>query len=107
MDRANGARARVGLVTRYQSTEAGEAVLKEAIAKEPGFLLARGYLAELLNTEGKHADAAKVWQDYAAGTPNNPFIISRPAFPDPYGGKSRELFLMGGRERCALGDHLL
>ncbi|MFT3839951.1 MAG: tetratricopeptide repeat protein [Myxococcaceae bacterium] len=65
------------LVTRYQSAEAGETVLKEALAKEPGFLLARGYLAELYNVTGKHADAAKVWQDYIAITPNGPFIISR------------------------------
>ncbi len=86
----NATLARFWLVTRYQSTEAGEAVLKEAIAKEPGFLLARGYLAELYNAEGKHADASKAWQDYAAGTPNNPFIISRLAYTLSRLGKSAE-----------------
>jgi tetratricopeptide (TPR) repeat protein len=69
--------SRFWLVSRYQSAEAGEAVLKEAVAKEPGFLLARGYLAELYNVTGKHADAAKQWTDYIAITPNNPYIISR------------------------------
>jgi tetratricopeptide (TPR) repeat protein len=77
---ANATLARFWLVTRYQSTDAGEQVLKDAIAKEPGFLLARGYLAELYNAEGKHAEAAKVWQDYTAVTPNNPFLISRLAY---------------------------
>lgn len=86
----NATLARFWLVTRYQSTEAGEKVLKEALAKEPGFLLARGYLAELLNAEGKHADASKAWQDYAAGTPNNPFIISRLAYTLSRLGKSAE-----------------
>src|SRR5262249_15117512 len=50
----NAAVARFWLVSRYQSAEAGVAVLKEAIAKEPGFLLARAYLAELYNALGKH-----------------------------------------------------
>jgi tetratricopeptide (TPR) repeat protein len=86
----NATLARFWLVTRYQSTDAGEAVLKEAIAKEPGFLLARGYLAELLNAEGKHADAAKAWQDYVAVTPNNPFLISRLAYTLARLGKSAE-----------------
>ena len=86
----NATLARFWLVTRFQSTEAGEWVLKEAIAREPGFLLARGYLAELLNAEGKHADSARAWQDYAAMTPNNPFIISRLAYTLSRLGKSAE-----------------
>ncbi len=86
----NATLARFWLVTRFQSSEAGEAVLKDALTKEPGFLLARGYLAELLNAEGKHADAAKIWQEYAAGTPNNPFIISRLAYTLSRLGKSAE-----------------
>jgi tetratricopeptide (TPR) repeat protein len=86
----NATLARFWLVTRYQSTEAGEAVLTQAIATEPGFLLARGYLAELLNTEGKHAEAAKAWQDYAGVTPNNPFLISRLAYTLSRLGKSAE-----------------
>ncbi len=86
----NATLARFWLVTRYQSSEAGEAVLKEAIAKEPAFLLARGYLAELYNAEGKHAEAAKAWQDYAAVTPNNPFLISRLAYTLSRLGKSAE-----------------
>ncbi len=86
----NATLARFWLITRFQSTEAGEAVLRDAIAKEPGFLLARGYLAELLNAEGKHTEASKAWQDYAAGTPNNPFIISRLAYTLSRLGKSAE-----------------
>jgi tetratricopeptide (TPR) repeat protein len=76
----NLALARFWLVTRYRSGEAGEAVLKEALEKEPGFLLGRGYLGELYNTLDRHADAARVWQDYAAVTPGNPFVISRLAY---------------------------
>lgn len=86
----NATLARFWLVTRYQSTEAGETVLKEAIAKEPAFLLARGYLAELYSAEGRHAEAAKAWQDYAAVTPNNPFLISRLAYSLSRLGKAAE-----------------
>jgi tetratricopeptide (TPR) repeat protein len=86
----NATLARFWLVTRFQSAEAGETVLKEALAKEPGFLLARGYLAELMNAEGKHAEASKAWQDYASGSPNNPFIISRLAYTLSRLGKSAE-----------------
>lgn len=72
--------SRFWLVTRYRSGEAGEAVLKEALLKEPGFLLGRGYLGELYNTLGRHEDAARAWRDYAAITPGNPFVISRLAY---------------------------
>ncbi len=82
--------ARFWLVTRYQSGEAGEAVLKEALEKEPGFLLARGYLAELDNVLGRHAEAAKVWQDYAAVVPTDPHVISRLGYTLARLGKTAE-----------------
>ncbi|MBX7098677.1 MAG: tetratricopeptide repeat protein [Myxococcaceae bacterium] len=74
---ANAILARFWLVTRYQSGEAGEKVLLEAIATLPGFLLARTYLPELYTALGRHQDAARLWQEYAARTPTNAFIISR------------------------------
>ncbi len=69
--------ARFWEVTRYQSNDAGEALLREAIAKRPGFLLARSYLGELLETLGKHDKAAIAWQDYAAMAPADPFVLGQ------------------------------
>lgn len=69
--------ARFWLVTRYQSNDAGEALLREAITKRPGFLIARSYLGELLDTLGKHDAALTVWQEYAAIAPGDPYVLGR------------------------------
>lgn len=86
----NAFAARFWLVSRYQSSEAAVAVLKEAIAKEPGFLLARVYLAELYNALGNHEDAAKAWRDYAAHSEGNAFVISRLAYTLARLGKTKD-----------------
>jgi tetratricopeptide (TPR) repeat protein len=82
--------ARFWLVSRFQSPEAGEAVLREAMQREPGFLLAQTYLAELYNRLGRHSDAATVWQDYAKKSPGNTFVISRLAYTLARLGKTEE-----------------
>lgn len=69
--------ARFWLVTRYQSGAAGEYVLREAIAGQPGFLLARSYLAELLDTLGEHVKAGEAWKAYSELVPGDPFIRTR------------------------------
>ena len=69
--------ARFWLVTRYESGAAGEQVLREAIALQPGFLLARSYLAELLDTLGEHEKAGFVWKAYSELVPGDPFIRTR------------------------------
>ena len=71
--------ARFWEVTRYQSNDAGEALLREAISKRPGFLLARAYLGELLDTLGKHDKAAVAWQEFAAVAPADPYVLGRHA----------------------------
>jgi tetratricopeptide (TPR) repeat protein len=82
--------ARFWLVSRFQSPEAGEAVLREAMQREPGFLLAQTYLAELYNRLGRYAEAATVWQDYAKKSPGNTFVISRLAYTLSRLGKAEE-----------------
>ena len=82
--------ARFWLVSRYQTAEAAEHVLTDAILKEPGFLLARVYLAELYNALGKQAEAAKAWQAYAAHSEGNAFVISRLAYTLARLGKTAE-----------------
>ena len=82
--------ARFWLVSRFQSPEAGEAVLREAMQREPGFLLAQTYLAELYNRLGRHAEAATVWQEYARKSPSNTFVISRLAYTLARLGKADE-----------------
>jgi tetratricopeptide (TPR) repeat protein len=86
----NAMAARFWLVSRYQSSEAAVAVLKDAVAKEPGFLLARVYLAELYNALGRHEEAAKAWQEYAAHSEGNAFVISRLAYTLSRLGKTRD-----------------
>ncbi len=86
----NALSARFWLVSRYQSSEAAVKVLKDAIAAEPGFLLARVYLAELYNALGKQEDAARAWQDYAAHSEGNAFIISRLAYTLARLGKTKD-----------------
>ncbi len=69
--------ARFWEVTRYQSNDAGEALLREAISKRPGFLLARAYLGELLDTLGKHEKAVAAWQELVAVAPFDPYALGR------------------------------
>ena len=69
--------ARFWLVTRYTSPEAGQAVLLEAVAVDPGFLLARSYQGELFSALGKHDAAQKVWEDYLKLAPAEPFVQAR------------------------------
>ncbi len=68
---------RYWLVTRYQSPEAGLKVLRAALEKRPGFLLARGYLAEHLVVSGKTTDGLKAWRAYAAELPRSAFLRGR------------------------------
>jgi tetratricopeptide (TPR) repeat protein len=86
----NAMAARFWLVSRYQSSEAAVTVLKDSIAKEPGFLLARGYLGELLNALGRHEEAAKAWQEYAAQSEGDAFVISRLAYTLARMGKTKD-----------------
>ncbi len=69
--------ARYWLVTRYQSPAAGVTALQQALKEHPGFLLARGYLAEHLAVTGKLDEALKVLQDYSTVLPKNAFVRGR------------------------------
>ena len=69
--------ARFWEVTRYQSNADGEGLLREAISKRPGFLLARAYLGELLDTTGKYDKAEAVWREYLTVAPGDPFVMGR------------------------------
>lgn len=82
--------ARFWLVTRYESGAAGEQVLRDAIAAQPGFLLARSYLAELLDTLGEHEKAGQAWMDYRDVCPGDPFIRTRLARSLARQGKHEE-----------------
>ncbi len=86
----NAVLARFWLVSRYQSPADAETVLKDAVAKNPGFLLGRTYLGELYNGTNRHADAAKIWQDYATLMPNNPYAVSKLAYTLARMGKAAE-----------------
>jgi tetratricopeptide (TPR) repeat protein len=87
--------ARFWLVTRYESGAAGEQVLREAIALQPGFLLARSYLAELLDTLGEHEKAGFVWKAYSEQVPGDPFIRTRLARSLARQGKHAEAIALG------------
>ncbi|MBL8951694.1 MAG: hypothetical protein JNK82_13010 [Myxococcaceae bacterium] len=86
----NAMAARFWLVSRYQSSEAAVTVLKDAVTKEPGFLLARVYLAELFNALGRHEEAAKAWREYGEHSEGNAFVISRLAYTLARLGNTKE-----------------
>jgi tetratricopeptide (TPR) repeat protein len=69
--------ARFWEVTRYQSNEAGEGLLREAISKRPDFLLARSYLGELLDVLGKYDKSEAAWREYLAAAPADPYVMGR------------------------------
>lgn len=69
--------ARFWLVTRYQSPEAGEQVLRAAIEKRPGFLLAQIYLCEELTALAQYEKGLKACEDAAAATPKGVFPLLR------------------------------
>jgi tetratricopeptide (TPR) repeat protein len=60
---------RFWLVSRYQTPEAGEGVLRQALEKRPGFLLAQMYLCEDLTVLGKNDKALAACEEAAAATP--------------------------------------
>jgi cytochrome c-type biogenesis protein CcmH/NrfG len=68
---------RYWLVTRYQSPAAGETALRQALKQHPGFLLARGYLAEHLMVMGRNDEALEVWKQYSSELPDNAFLRGR------------------------------
>ena len=57
----------------------GQAIeaLRTAIAQDPGFMLARGYLGEALSVLGAHKDALDAFQAYLARVPEQPFVMTR------------------------------
>lgn len=65
--------ARFWLVTRYQSPEAGEGLLRQALEKRPGFLLAQIYLCEELTALAAYDKALKACEETAAITPKAVF----------------------------------
>ncbi len=69
--------ARFWMLTRFQSNEAGVALLKDVIARHPGELLLRAYLGETLDLLGRHPEALKAWQDYLALAPLSAFAQAR------------------------------
>lgn len=69
--------ARFWLVTRYQSGDAGESLLRSAIEKRPGFLLAQIYLCEELSAVGAYDRALKACEEAAASTPKGVFPMLR------------------------------
>jgi tetratricopeptide (TPR) repeat protein len=54
-----------------------ENILVSAIKRHPGFLHARGYLGELYLQQQRYADALKVFDDYAALVPNQPWVLAQ------------------------------
>jgi tetratricopeptide (TPR) repeat protein len=52
-------------------------ILASAIARRPGFLLARGYLGELYAKLGRYQDALAVYDAYAELAPHQPWVLSQ------------------------------
>ncbi|MBL9036945.1 MAG: tetratricopeptide repeat protein [Archangium sp.] len=69
--------ARFWLVTRYQSNDAGVAVLRDAVKKTPGALILHAYLAETLATLGQHDKAVEALNAFLAIAPSSPWAHGR------------------------------
>ncbi len=70
------------LATHYSLLRQGRAedaakVLEHALAIHPGFLHARGYLAELYVQLGRYDDAVKAYDDYLAVAPRQPWALAQ------------------------------
>lgn len=65
------------VLSRYYNVDQALEVLEDAIDIYPGFLLARGYLGESLNTMGRHEDALKVFEAYLLQVPNQPWVMGQ------------------------------
>ncbi|MFH1809043.1 MAG: tetratricopeptide repeat protein [Pseudomonadota bacterium] len=64
---------------RYQRGKKDEAVagLQAAVAKRPGYLHARGVLGQALSELGRHDEARKVWEEYLALSPAQPWALAQ------------------------------
>lgn len=51
--------------------------LRQAVAKQPGFLHAWGVLGQALNEVGQHQEAKQVWQQYLKLSPGHPYALIR------------------------------
>jgi tetratricopeptide (TPR) repeat protein len=68
---------RYWLLTRYESVEAGLNCLQQAVKERPGFLLARGYIAEHLAAVRRWDAALEAWRAYLAVAPDSAFVRGR------------------------------
>jgi tetratricopeptide (TPR) repeat protein len=68
---------RYWLLTRYESVEAGLFCLQQAVKERPGFLLARGYIAEHLAAARTWEAALEAWRAYLAAAPSSAFVRGR------------------------------
>jgi len=92
---------RFWLVTRFQSPEAGEGVLRAGIEKRPGFLLAQIYLCESLTALQQYEKALKACDEAAAATPKGVFPLLRAGKALARNGKHDEA-IKKSREALAL-----
>lgn len=65
------------VLSRYYNTEQALEVLEDAIDIYPGFLLARGYLGESLNTMRRSSEALKIFETYLQQVPNQPWVMGQ------------------------------
>ncbi|MBN2359890.1 MAG: tetratricopeptide repeat protein [Deltaproteobacteria bacterium] len=83
--RAQGYARRPGLAdlalfwVRVRSGQLATAIdgIREAVAKRPGYLHARGVLGQALNEAGRYAEAKQVWLDYLAVAPGHPYALTQ------------------------------
>lgn len=64
---------------RFRSGDRPAAIagLREAVARRPGYLHARGVLGQALNEQGQYAEARQVWTEYLAIAPGHPYALTQ------------------------------
>jgi tetratricopeptide (TPR) repeat protein len=81
---------RFWILSRYYGADPAIDTLRRVIEEHPGFLLARGYLGDTLNTLGRHDDALEVFKAYLDAVPNQPWVMSRIGYTLAKQGKTKE-----------------
>jgi tetratricopeptide (TPR) repeat protein len=69
--------AKFWIISRFYDRNRAIEPLQEATAKNPGFLLARGYLGDALTILERYDDALAVFNAYLEAVPRQPWVMAR------------------------------
>lgn len=69
--------AKFWVLAKFYSPEQAIEALREAIDRNPSFMLGRSYLGEALSVMGRHEAALEVYKAYLKRIPDQPYVLQR------------------------------